>query len=137
MLSVYSTPVKIHFQMLITLLIIWKSIDSGEGRIGTDESTFNSMLVTRSWPYLRQIMAEYQSISGHSLETAVAKEFSFNAEKGLLAIRKWHFIHFKFKHIICYFSWLKNSEMCSESTCLLCQSFTQCDYWIRNQRVSE
>ena len=56
--------------------------------MGTDESAFNAILATRSWPHLRQIMAEYQALRGHSLEKAVASEFSANAEKGLLGIRK-------------------------------------------------
>lgn len=33
-------------------------------------------------------MIEYQTITGHSLEKAVASEFSANAERGLLGIRK-------------------------------------------------
>lgn len=61
----------------------------GEARfIGIDESTFTSILASHSWGYLRQIMEEYELLKGHSLETAVANEFSFDAAKGLLAIRK-------------------------------------------------
>lgn len=56
--------------------------------MGTDESAFNAILATRSWAHLRQLMAEYQTMRGHSLEQAVAREFSANAEKGLLAICK-------------------------------------------------
>jgi len=59
---------------------------AGEAKMGTDESTFNSVLATRSWVQIRQIMAEYQSQHGNTLERAVASEFSANAEKGLLAI---------------------------------------------------
>ena len=62
----------------------------GAGQFGTDESTFNSILATRSWPYLRQLMVDYQAITGKTLESAVKAEFSANAEKGLLAIRKFH-----------------------------------------------
>ena len=54
--------------------------------MGTDESAFNSILVTRSWAQIRQIMVEYQSMHGKSLEKVVESEFSANAEKGLLAI---------------------------------------------------
>lgn len=56
--------------------------------MGTDESAFNSILATRSWAHLRQVMAEYQSMHGHTLEKAVISEFSANAEKGLLGICK-------------------------------------------------
>ena len=65
----------------------------GEAKLGTDESTFNAILATRSWAQIRQIMIEYQNLHGNSLENAVASEFSANAEKGLLAICKSiHFI---------------------------------------------
>lgn len=56
--------------------------------MGTDESAFNAILATRSWAHLRQVMAEYQAMRGHSLEKAVVSEFSANAEKGLLGICK-------------------------------------------------
>jgi len=59
---------------------------AGAGKFGTDESTFNSILVTRSWPYLRQLIHDYHATTGQSLEAAVKAEFSANAEKGLLAI---------------------------------------------------
>lgn len=56
--------------------------------MGTDESAFNAVLATRSWAHLRQVMAEYQAMRGRSLEQAVMSEFSANAEKGMLGIRK-------------------------------------------------
>lgn len=55
--------------------------------MGTDESVFNAILCTRSWTHLRQIMIQYQLMYGHSLEKAVTREFSANAEKILLGIR--------------------------------------------------
>ena len=54
--------------------------------MGTDESAFNSVLATRSWAHLRQVMSEYQTMHGHTLERAVISEFSANAERGLLGI---------------------------------------------------
>ncbi|XP_057380445.1 annexin B9-like [Daphnia carinata] len=59
---------------------------AGAAKLGTDESAFNSILATRSWAHLRQVMTEYQAMHGHSLEKAVISEFSANAEKGLLGI---------------------------------------------------
>lgn len=59
---------------------------AGEAKLGTDESTFNAILATRSWAQICQIMTEYQRMHGNSLEKVVASEFSANAEKGLLAI---------------------------------------------------
>jgi len=60
----------------------------GEARLGTDESTFNSIISTRSWAHLRQVNVQYIAMYGHSLEKAITSEFSANAEKILLGIRK-------------------------------------------------
>jgi annexin A7/11 len=68
---------------------------TGAAKLGTDESAFNSVLATRSWAHLRQVMTEYQTMHGHTLERAVVSEFSANAEKGLLGIRKSQNFDFK------------------------------------------
>ena len=61
---------------------------TGADKLGTDESAFNSILATRSWAHLRQVMVEYEAMFGHSLEKAVKSEFSANAEKALNGICK-------------------------------------------------
>lgn len=61
-------------------------IGAGEGKWGTEESQFNSILITKSYQQLRATFAEYERLSGHDIETAIKREFSGNIQKGLLAI---------------------------------------------------
>ncbi|XP_033206997.1 annexin B11 isoform X2 [Bombus vancouverensis nearcticus] len=61
---------------------------AGELRFGTDESTFNAILVQRNVPQLKQVFQEYENITGHAIEDAIENEFSGDIKKGLLAIVK-------------------------------------------------
>jgi len=63
-------------------------LKAGELRFGTDESTFNAILCSRSYPQLQQIFNEYQRVTGHEIEKAIKSEFSGDIESGLLAIVK-------------------------------------------------
>ncbi|KYM99417.1 Annexin-B11 [Cyphomyrmex costatus] len=63
-------------------------LQAGELRFGTDESTFNAILVQRNMAQLQQIFKEYHNITGHDIDEAIENEFSGDIKKGLLAIVK-------------------------------------------------
>jgi len=62
---------------------------AGERRLGTDESTFNSILAAQNFNQLRLVFDEYQTASGHSIEQAIQSEFSGDIKEGFLAIIKF------------------------------------------------
>ncbi|XP_022193541.2 annexin B11 isoform X2 [Nilaparvata lugens] len=65
-----------------------KLLRAGELRLGTDESSFNAILCSRSYPQLSQIFLEYQRLTGHDFSKAIENEFSGDIKDGLLAIVK-------------------------------------------------
>ncbi|XP_025406182.1 annexin B9-like isoform X3 [Sipha flava] len=63
-------------------------LQAGELQFGTDESTFNMILCSRSFPQLQQVFLEYHRLTGRDFEDVVKSEFSGDIENGLRAIVK-------------------------------------------------
>ncbi|XP_078396268.1 annexin A5-like [Cetorhinus maximus] len=61
---------------------------AGELKCGTDESTFLTIIGTKSAPYLRQVFTEYMKISGYQIEESISSETSGNLRTALLAVVK-------------------------------------------------
>ena len=61
---------------------------AGEKKLGTDEETFNVILVTQSPAQLQAIMAEYEKLSSKGLIKAIESETSGDYRQALLAIGK-------------------------------------------------
>ncbi|XP_078055910.1 annexin A7-like [Mustelus asterias] len=59
---------------------------AGEGKLGTDESTFNMILATRSFPQLKATIHEYGRLANRELLKAVDREFSGDVRDGMQAI---------------------------------------------------
>lgn len=59
---------------------------SGEGCWGTDESVFQSILVTRSYLHLRRVFVDYEQKVGHDIEKTIEKEFCGDLRKALLTL---------------------------------------------------
>ncbi|XP_072281171.1 annexin A7 isoform X2 [Pyxicephalus adspersus] len=59
---------------------------AGEGKLGTDESSFNLVLASRSYPQLKAVAEAYARISKRDLLSTIGREFSGYIEDGLKAI---------------------------------------------------
>lgn len=61
-------------------------LDAGEKHWGTDESIFNLVLCTRSFPQLRATFEAYREISGLGILDSIKRETSGALQEGFLAI---------------------------------------------------
>ncbi|CAM9254157.1 unnamed protein product, partial [Lampetra planeri] len=60
--------------------------EAGEESLGTDESTFLSVLCSRSYPHLRRVFETYTELAGKDIEESIKGETSGSFEDALLAI---------------------------------------------------
>uniref|UniRef100_A0A8C5WH20 Annexin n=1 Tax=Leptobrachium leishanense TaxID=445787 RepID=A0A8C5WH20_9ANUR len=59
---------------------------AGEGKLGTDESSFNLVLACRSFPQIKALTEAYAKLSKRDLLSTIGREFSGYIEDGLKAI---------------------------------------------------
>ena len=65
-----------------------KLYDAGEQKLGTDESTFNMVLVSRSYDHLRAVFDEYRKIAGKDIEDSLKSDMSGDLLNGFLTVGK-------------------------------------------------
>lgn len=58
--------------------------EAGAGRASADE--FHRILVTGSFPHLKQVFKEYERIAGQEIEKTIKKNYSGWAKEAYLAI---------------------------------------------------
>jgi len=63
--------------------------ESGEGKWGTDESKFNMIFSTRSFPQLKATFTAYTKLYGNSMQTAIEKEMSGDLRRAYLTLIRW------------------------------------------------
>lgn len=59
---------------------------AGEGRLGTNESTFLNILCSQNFLQLNLIFSEYHKLTGHTMEHAIHGEFSGDIRDALLSL---------------------------------------------------
>ena len=60
--------------------------EAGEKKLGTDESRFNVILCSRSYPQLRATFEEYQKSFGKDIEDVIKSEMSGDLRAAMLTV---------------------------------------------------
>jgi len=60
--------------------------EAGEARWGTDESTFNFVLATRSHKHIKEVAEAYEEGTGNSLKKVLKSELSGNLRNAMVAV---------------------------------------------------
>ncbi|KAK1904295.1 Annexin A5 [Dissostichus eleginoides] len=76
-----------HYQRLLVILL-QALFDAGEGKFGTDEEPFITILGNRRVEHLREVFDAYKKLSGSELEDSIEGETTGNLENLLLAVVK-------------------------------------------------
>ena len=70
---------------------------AGEGRLGTDEATFISILASQSFAQLQLVFEQYRQVSKRTIEQAIRSEMSGDLERAMLTISTFLYHHFVLK----------------------------------------
>jgi len=60
--------------------------EAGEAHLGTDESTFNTVLCTRSYPQLKSTFEQYRTQTGKGILDTIKREMSGDLAEGMSAL---------------------------------------------------
>ncbi|CAG0885418.1 unnamed protein product [Cyprideis torosa] len=85
---VNKTPNEAICLISVVVLSSQELVEAGISNWGTDESKFNAILCSKSFPHLSMVFRRYAELSGEDITETIESEFSGNAKDALLAIIK-------------------------------------------------
>lgn len=62
--------------------------EAGEGKLGTEESTFTKILAHENFAQLKEVFEQYKEISGNTIEQALKSELDGDYLEALLTVGK-------------------------------------------------
>jgi len=75
-----------YFIWLVYSVFFVYLFQAGEAHLGTDESVFNVVLCTRSYPQLKATFEKYRELTGKGIIDTISREMSGSVKEGFLAI---------------------------------------------------